>query len=187
MISRLKALVAFYGQLENKTAKNELNNKTEDFSSLFCQGYGRLHAESIEQDFQKIAKQRESFEQLAEFIKYLEIEPTTTLIEDRKNEVNVCKKFMNENSSAFSTDKLVFLRGSAPKRDYIKTLFKHVDTLSKLQLHCKSRHSGLHGVPKQGQSSFGNVKAVNPFVVLKDNISDIFGRLLFDWNMSPKR
>eukprot|EP00794_Sanderia_malayensis_P003215 gene3215-3692_t len=193
LLHRIKLLVELYGRMEANLVQNEFDsNPVSSVSDFLRLGYRQMTAGAIELDFQRIARQRESVHQLTEFITAQEM-TATTLIEDRGgNDVSSCRKYMNENLSSFSVEKLVFNLEDAPKRDYIKILFRHIDTLARLQLHCESRHR-LHGAASlKGtgqQSSFGNIKATNPFVVLKDNMSDIFARLLFEkkYTISPKR
>lgn len=186
-LSALKSSVHVFGQLSSNQLKNELNDKTNSFSHFFTKPYRKPLGEGTEYAFQKMSEQKASLEEIVSFIDK-GMNHDEVLVEDKKPDTTPCRKCMNETLAAYSSDNLVLIPDKKSRRNYIKTLFRHMDTLARLQLYFKTRHSGLQVVSKLDQkSSLSGVKALNPFVVLKDDISVIFGRLLFEWNMPPKR
>ena len=183
----LKSTVHIYSQLNSNQLRDEMNDKTKSFSHFFTRSYRKHRGETTEYTFQKLTQQKASLEEIVRFIDE-GVNEDEALCEDNKSETNPCRKCMNDTLAAYSSDSLVLIPEERARRNYIKTLFRHMDTLARLQLYFRTKHSGTHNVSKLEQkSSLGGIKAINPFVVLKDDISVIFGRLLFEWNMPPKR
>eukprot|EP00795_Rhopilema_esculentum_P014543 gene14543-5610_t len=183
----LKTSLSLFTQLETRTMKNVLNDTSSSFSQFLTQPYHQQFEGETESNFSKLAEQKGCLESIVQFLDD-EIIATAILAEEKNTEGNLCRQSMNETLSAFSSDNLVLIPEGMPRRNYIKTLFRHVDTLARLQLYFKTRHTGKQRFVKfEQQSSLGGIKAANPFVVLKDDICDIFGRLLFEWSMPPKR
>ena len=189
LLNSLKSNIQLFSQIESNAVINEFNDKPSSISLLLTRSYRKLNGEELGNDFMKLSKQKDCLQDIIGFIDLIDnADSNTVLSEDKSNEPSLCRKSINDTLSAFSTDKLVLIPESMPRRDYIKTLFRHIDTLSRLQLFFKTKHSGVQGMARLEQhTSMGNIKAVNPFIVLKDDISDIFGRLLFEWGMPPKR
>lgn len=187
-LSALKSSVHLYGQLDSGALKNELNDQTKSFSHFVTKPYRKCHGEGTALTLNKLSEQKTSLEEIVSFID----EGTNgdgALSEDKKSDSTPCRRCINETLEAYSSDSLLLIPEDRARRNYIKTLFRHMDTLARLQLYFKTKHTGgVQATSKSEQkSSLSGVKAVNPFVVLKDDISVIFGRLLFEYSMPPKR
>ena len=183
----LKTSLSLFTQLETNTTKNVLNDTSSSFSHFLTLPYHQQFEGETESNFSKLAEQKGCLESIVKFLDD-EVIATAILAEEKNTEGNLCRKSINETLSAFSSDNLVLIPEEMPRRNYIKTLLRHVDTLARLQLYFKTRHTGKQRLVKfEQQSSLAGIKAANPFVVLKDDICDIFGRLLFEWSMPPKR
>ena len=186
-LASLKSSLHAYSQVTSKQLRDEMNDKTTSFSHFFTRSYRKPRGEGTELAFQKLTQQKSVLEEIVSYIDEA-MEENEALREDKNSETNACRTCMNDTLAAYSSDSLVLIPEEKARRNYIKTLFRHIDTLARLQLYFKTKHTGVQSVSKLEQkSSLSGVKACNPFVVLKDDISVIFGRLLFEWNMPPKR
>ena len=186
-LSALKSSIHVYSQTSSNQIRDDMNDYMKSFSHFFTKSYRKPRGEDTELAFQILAQQKVA---LQDIVSYIDegMNENEVLREDKTPETNACRKSMNNTLAAFSSDSLVLIPQEKTRRNYIKTLFRHMDTLARLQLYFKTKHNGVQGASKLEQkSSLSGVQACNPFVVLKDDITVIFGRLLFEWNMPPKR
>ena len=164
-----------------------MHDNTTSFSHFFTRSYRKPRGEGTELTFQKLTQQKSMLEEIVSYIDE-GVNEDEVLREDKSPEATLCRNCMNNTLAAYSSESLVLIPEDRARRNYIKTLFRHSDTLARLQLYFRTRHVGVQVISKLEQkSSLSGVKACNPFVVLKDDISVIFGRLLFEWNMPPRR
>lgn len=93
----------------------------------------------------------------------------------KENETNLLKVFSSEAVVQFNQIEMPC--------DYLKSLFRYTKNLAGLQLYFETKSD------KEGAASetVRPLKVANPYLIFNENISTIFGRLLFDWNVSPRK
>lgn len=127
---------------------------------------------------------KDSFDELNTFIRNL-YENYTELIEE-----NTCTDDSDIMSKAkylfsiFTPETIEKLNNISSVYDYMKSLIKYVNKFSRWQLNYKANDEV--DVASE-QSTTRILKAANPFLVFNEDISNTFGRLLFDWGVPPKK
>ena len=93
------------------------------------------------------------------------------------------KEAENNLLTVFSSDSMTQFNETSISYDYLKSLFRYVKNLAGLQLYYETK-------PDTKETTAEGVrplKVANPYVLFNERISTIFGRLLFDWKLPPKK
>ena len=91
----------------------------------------------------------------------------------------------NENKllKVFSTEAVSQLNQIEMPLDYLKSLFRYTKNLAGLQLYFETKPDKDASTPEPVRP----LKVANPYLIFNEKISTIFGRLLFDWDVSPRK
>ena len=93
----------------------------------------------------------------------------------KENENNLLKIFSSEAVSQFNQIETPL--------DYLKSLFRYTKNLAGLQLYFETKPDK----ETVTSESVRPLKVANPYLIFNEKISTIFGRLLFDWDVSPRK
>lgn len=157
----------------------------EDFFTLSLAHRGRLSDESLQFHETKLSQSKYLFKVLSGTIDVLQ----STIHELREPEdgdkpETKLKETSKELLALLDSEALSELNQISSTYDYLKTLFKYVNNLSGLQLYYQTK---VGAVETDATDSVRPLKVANAFVVFNESISTIFGRLLFEWNLNPKK
>ncbi|XP_057314867.1 zinc finger FYVE domain-containing protein 26-like [Hydractinia symbiolongicarpus] len=179
----IKALIQLATSRDLKVFQLCGQKKPTDFLSLSVFTISKLYPDFLEFEESKLLQGQSAFIGLSDRIgalqgKYKE------LVDEVEERVAVSLKERASNLFAiFNSDTCAQINGINTAHDYFKALFKYVKSLSSLQLYYKNRNNDHVDNIRPLSTS----KAANPFLIFNESISTIFGRLLFEWGMSPKR
>ena len=95
------------------------------------------------------------------------------------------KETENNLLAVLSSDAVSEFNQTDVSYDYLKSLFRYVKHLAGLKLYFETKSES----EKEGgtQEQVRPLRVANPYLIFNEKISSIFGRLLFDWNVSPKK
>ena len=182
----IKALLLLVTSRDLKVFSLCGQNSPNDFLALSLSIPSKLLPDTIEFEDSKFLQGQCAFNSLSDQVSFVQ-ETYPELVEEHVDETSLKEK-ANNLYAVFNPDTTAQINHITSSRDYIRALFKYVHSVATLQLFYKSKHTtDSGGVSGEGSRSFVARKAVNPFLVLKEDISMTFGRLLFEWGMSPKR
>lgn len=156
----------------------------EDFLTLSLTNPGKLSNENLQFHESKLSQSKTLFKILSGTIDVLQstIHDLREPISDDKPEISL-RETSKDLFAVLDPETLSDLNHTSSTCDYLKTLFKYVNNLSGLQLYYQTK-VGMETDPTEAVRP---LKVANPFVVFNESISTIFGRLLFEWNLNPKK
>ena len=193
VMRRLKGLVALLTSRDSSPTEFPGKHLPSTVAEICTDTFSQIDSDIIEKEIDKVYHQKRSFETLLESITKQEHGSEGTggkelKVENKSKKESPFRGTINDILAMFHLENLCLVQGTGYGRDYVKVLVRHVDTLAAFQLYYKGKHStGVDGAMVLPQQSLASIKARNPFLVLKDDMAATFGRLLFEWNTSPKR
>jgi len=156
----------------------------EEYVELSLSLSSNLTSENLEFEDDFLVKVKSVFKILSGTIDVLQ----STVQELREPQANdsphvSLKEAENNLLAVFSSDAMIQFNQTTISYDYLKSLFRYVKNLAGLQLYYETKPV------KETKTSepVRPLKVANPYVLFNESISTIFGRLLLDWKLSPKK